>query len=68
MYEITIQKLTPKEGKDYPDRQEVYKQIVEHLELDKVIMFINEQKPDVTEQPTGPVPPTNFGDPVTKGA
>lgn len=49
MYLISIQKLTPVEGKNYPDSEEIYKQRVEKLDLDKLIIFINQQKPEDKE-------------------
>lgn len=40
-YKIKVEKITPREA-NYPARETVYEQVVEDLDLEKVIKAVNE--------------------------
>lgn len=43
MFQITVEKLTNKEGKNYPDREEIYVQVVDEINLLAIINAVNKK-------------------------
>lgn len=41
MYRITIEKLTPNQDSRYPDKETIYEQQLENLDIPKLVIAIN---------------------------
>lgn len=59
-FKITVEKITEKAGEKYPDKETIYEQTVEDLDLTAVISTVNKIRPGFEVVGTHIIPKPTF--------